>query len=142
MAPTLADIKYLAFRLSAELGGAPEDHLGDAWLRTQKASFDPDRASWKTYAWRIARNAKVDHVRELQVRRVVSDLTDIEPQHRPTHEIQDPIDTAQIDETLLLTARGLSMAQIGAALGIPAGTVKSRLHRYRRNTQIRRLPIQ
>ncbi|MCU0303996.1 MAG: sigma-70 family RNA polymerase sigma factor [Thermoanaerobaculales bacterium] len=146
----------IAWRVAVRLTGDPEtarDIAQDAALRCLQAAerFDPRRplAPWVA---EITRNLVRDAARRRRVRR-------LEPLHRSTddlvvepadpapdpeararrHELQRlvwrclaALDEGQREIIVLRDFEGLSYDEVSRALGIPRGTVMSRLHRARR----------
>jgi RNA polymerase sigma factor (sigma-70 family) len=140
--------RYLARRL----GGVADDLVADTFLIAweQRARYDPTRASIRAWLYGIAANLARRHVRtelrrlratarhgrdraqgdvdvdaraascvdaDARVRRLASALTSLRDEDR---------------EVLLLIAwAGLEPGEAAAALGIPVGTARSRLHRAR-----------
>lgn len=103
--------------------------------------FDPARGSERAWMFGIARNAAVDHHRKgkRHLRSVpVGDPDDPEP--RPDPDIERLVESSHVrdalaglsrdhrDAVVAAFYRGLTTTEIAEELGIPAGTVKSRLH--------------
>ena len=119
-----------------------EDILQDAWLRIVRGLgrlSDPARlAPW---LFSIARRAVIDHIRRRSSRYIAVELEEeTHPAAESTDQweeielIQDAIaDLAPADrETVaLFYLQELDLREIAEVLGIPVGTVKSRLHRAR-----------
>jgi RNA polymerase sigma factor (sigma-70 family) len=132
---------YLARRLPT----AAEDVLSDVWLSayTGRAGYDPDRGPARGWLFGIARHAVVTHLRRSTALPIGYRSTD-DPDW---DEVDDRLDAQRTApalfaavrtlpdgerELLLLVALdGLTPTEAGAALGIPAGTARSRLHRAR-----------
>jgi RNA polymerase sigma-70 factor (ECF subfamily) len=132
---------YLARRMP----NAAEDVLSEVWLSAYagRATFDPDRGPARGWLFGIARNAVVTHLR----RSIALPLGYGGAEERGWDAVDDRIDAQRSApavfaavralpdgerELLLLVALdGLTPTEAGAALGIPAGTARSRLHRAR-----------
>jgi RNA polymerase sigma-70 factor (ECF subfamily) len=135
-------VKALLMRAgaSAELA---EDIAQDALLTVwNKASqFDAQRASPSAWIYTIARNLRIDKLRQEQRAKLFADAAAAEPEdsERPDHEL----DVSQRDERIRAAIRelpedqlrvvelsfveGLPHADIAQILSLPLGTVKSRL---------------
>lgn len=140
--------RYLARRV----GGACEDLVAETFLVAlrERGAYDPARAGVRAWLYGIATNLLRHHVRA-EVRalhataRLVGHREVAEPHHDRVAERVDAADRvrrlagalarlpARDRDVLLLTSwAGLTATEVGEALGIPAGTVRSRLHRTRR----------
>ena len=143
--------------------GAVEDVyqqvLLEAWLRGR--SFDPARASLRTWLATIARSRAIDHLR----RRVPEPHDPTGPIHcaalrdhahvsEPVTQLVDRVTLDQLMERLspeeaevvrLRWKMGLSQPQIARHVGVPLGTVKSRmasaLRRLRGMLEEERAPV-
>ena len=142
-----------AYRLlgSVELA---EDVTHDCFLSLirRPGSFDPSRASLRTYLYAAARNLALKYFRSAGRETAVDDLSE-EP---PVPSRQEPLDRL-LDEELVARVReavgslpplqrealvlfeyeGLPLSEIARVVGTDVGAVKSRLHRARerlRNT--------
>lgn len=116
--------------------GAVEDVyqqvLLEAWQRGR--SFDPARASLRTWLATIARSRAIDHMRRrvpepadpdtvrLSSRESADDLID----RIEVEELLTRLSPAELEVVRLHFHFGLSHRQIAAQTGIPLGTVKSR----------------
>lgn len=119
------------------------------------AKFD-GRSSFSTWVYRIATNASLDELRRRRRRPAVGSTESIG--HDPAHDLVDPdagmridvvsermaIDVALADlaedfriPIVLRDLTGLDYGEIAEVLGIPIGTVKSRIARGRANLSIR-----
>lgn len=141
--------RYLARRVGPS---AAEDMVAETFLAALRGrhSYDPARAGVRAWLYGIAANLLRHHVRaEVRALRATARLA----RQAGVGEDHAEVVTARIDaehrvaqlaaalaelspgdrEVLLLTSwAGLTAGEIGDALDIPAGTVRSRLHRVRR----------
>ncbi|HYJ47962.1 MAG TPA: sigma-70 family RNA polymerase sigma factor [Pyrinomonadaceae bacterium] len=141
------------FRFAYRMLGSTElaeDVTHDCFLSLLKrpASFDPGRASLKTYLLAAARNLAMKHFRSTRGEDALEDLT-----HEPTApEKRGPL-RRLLDEELAAAVRlavqslpplqrealvlfeyeELPLAEIAEVVGADTGTVKARLHRARQN---------
>ncbi len=135
-----------AMRL-VERQDAARDVLQDSWfsiVRGIKRLHDP--ASFRTWAYRIVSRRAADWVRKQQSsRRLTEKLEDHARRHHVDAHSSDAtssdvtrlravLQTLPPRHRIVLTMHyvdGLSTNEIGAALEVPTGTVKSRLHNAR-----------
>lgn len=122
--------------------GQAEDAVQETFVRAWRASdrYDPARASQRTWLFAILRNVVIDQVRARRSRPPAAG-------DAPTRErwgVDDGIDQVltgwQVDGALGTLAedqrralvevhwRGRPYAEVAAELGVPEGTVKSRVH--------------
>lgn len=101
------------------------------------------RSSFRTWSYRVATNACLDELRRRQRRPLVG----LEPAAEPVNAgvEQQVVDRLVLDQALpaidedfrvavvLRDVGGLDYAEIGEVLGIPPGTVRSRISRGRRH---------
>ena len=91
-------------------------------------------AQLKTYLYPAVRHLSLDRIRRRRPQVDVDSLADSLPAPRTTeagsdlHRLLATLPAAQREVLLLRYADDLSLPQIADALGIPLGTVKSRLH--------------
>ncbi len=122
----------------AEADEAAQEVMLQVWRRAE--TFDPCRAGASTWIYAIARNRRVDMARR---RRPEPDPED--PQFRPDPEpggfalraaaerdgavraAVAELGPEQLEVVRLAFYEGLSHAEVAEALGLPLGTVKSRL---------------
>lgn len=125
-----------------------EEFFQETFLRCFQhlRSFDPDRlgSDFKVWLFRMAVNLLRDQLRKAEVQRAVAPTLGAVPAEPPTGDPESDAVLAQLRdqvrdaiprlpdlsrEVLVLRYyRGLSYVQIAQVLGIPAGTVKSRMH--------------
>lgn len=104
-------------------------------------------SSFETYLYRFARNKGIDYLRrQARQRRIVDAVgarsLDAEETHAESARVQE--DRAAVSEILTMLTEeervivslreleGMTIREIARQLGLPEGTVKSRLHRTRR----------
>jgi RNA polymerase sigma-70 factor, ECF subfamily len=127
-------------------GADAEDATQETFLRLARGagSFRGD-ARLSTWLFRVARNVATDHVR-YDARRPVTPVADVTRVGGDTADADRTAATdtvlsmraalAQLDERsrtllVLVAVEGLSYAEAAAAVGMPVGTVKSRVSRAR-----------
>jgi RNA polymerase sigma factor (sigma-70 family) len=136
--------RYLARRV----GPAADDLVGDTFVAALRGSFDARRGSARAWLYGIATNLANNHVRRrgreeaAGSRLAVVDRTDSH-ESRVVDRVDAQVRAAQLrvaiaslpaadrDVLLLSSWAGLTHQEIAEALGVPAGTVRSRLHRVR-----------
>jgi RNA polymerase sigma factor (sigma-70 family) len=123
------------------------DLLGEVWVRAfaGRAGYDPAYPDARPWLFGIARNVLRAHWRSRQNASPADPLTDLAED--PWDEVIDRLDSAgqaqalaaairalppaERDVLLLVAWEQLTPAQAARALGVPAGTARSRLHRAR-----------
>jgi len=125
-------------------GAAADDAAQEVFIKVYRSmdTFD-GRAKFSTWLYRITRNTCLDMVRSGKRRPLPIDPLDVA--HVATSDIADEVALSTTIETALsalapedrdalsaVSLFGLSYAEAGTALGVPAGTVKSRVFRARR----------
>ncbi|KUN51305.1 RNA polymerase subunit sigma [Streptomyces canus] len=125
--------------------GAADDLLAEAWLQAFAArrTFDPSRGSARGWLFGVARNVLAQHLRRAGRQEAVpgAEITD------PWQAVDQRLDAAALapalrralaelpveerEMLLLVSWEQLTPAEAAAAVGIPAGTARSRLHRAR-----------
>jgi RNA polymerase sigma-70 factor (ECF subfamily) len=143
----VAVYKFLARRAGHQ---AADDLLGEVWVRalTARGGYDSARACALPWLYGIARNVLRAHWR--QTTTAGAEVAD--PAVDPWDDVVDRLDSAAEARTVLSAVRelppaerevlllvaweGLTPAEAAAALGVPQGTARSRLHRAR--TALRR----
>ena len=132
---------YLARRIPQ----AAEDVLSEVWLSAYsgRATFDADRGPARGWLFGIARNAVVNHLRrptalplgygsaEDQGWDAVDDRIDAQSSAPALFAAIRALPDAERELLLLVALDGLTPTEAGVAVGIPAGTARSRLHRAR-----------
>jgi RNA polymerase sigma-70 factor (ECF subfamily) len=127
--------------LNRRAGSAAADDLfQESWIRVARARdrFDPKRR-FSTWLFQIGNNLCRDRARRREVERRYQERTRLESDRRAT--APEPVDSrldmekrlaalpGRLREVLLLRYyHDLGEKEIAGALGIPRGTVKSRLH--------------
>lgn len=129
-----------------------EDAAQEVWVKVYRSLGDFDgRAAFSTWLYRVTRNVCLDMFR--RGKRQASPLDPLELPQTPTGEFADAAATS-VDMERAVAALppedrdafnavalfGLTYADAGTVLGVPAGTVKSRVFRARR-TLIARLGL-
>jgi RNA polymerase sigma-70 factor (ECF subfamily) len=138
--------------LSRRVGSTvAEDLVAETFLIAlrERCRYDPSRAAVRTWLYGIATNLLRNHVRtEMRGLRATgrrNRWADVEEDHpdRAAARVDAEVRIGQLsgalaqlsasdrDLLLLVSWAGLSTAEVGEVLGIPAGTVRSRLHRVR-----------
>jgi len=134
---------YRFARRSLGDAGLAEDAVQEAFVRAWRASasYDPARSSQRTWLFAILRNVVIDLAR---ARRVRPPLAANDTVNAADPSVDDEIDrvlaTWQVEAALAELAavhrqvlvevhwRGRPYAEVAQELGIPAGTVKSRVY--------------
>lgn len=121
-----------------------EDVVQEVWLKVYRSlgSFD-ERSKFSTWLYRITRNTCLDAVRAGTHRPIPVDQLD--PVAVPGDLADEVALTASVEQAMralmpedreafsAVALFGLSYAEAGDVLGVPAGTVKSRVFRARRS---------
>jgi RNA polymerase sigma-70 factor (ECF subfamily) len=119
------------------------DIVQEALLRVwnHPERFDPARGTLGAYLIVTTRGTALDHIRQVQRRRLReqrgSDCSDVGPAPEPIDalllsRLQTAVDALRADQHELIDIaffRGVSYRQIATELGLPEGTVKSRMRR-------------
>ncbi len=128
-----AGVRYLGDQVLAE--DLVQDVFTAVWRNA--SNFDPSRASFATWVYRITRNRATDLIRRRRARvRTVGDDTPFEPgEEDSTGELSRSFDLASALSRLSPAHRevltlayfdGLSQSEISRRTDTPLGTVKSR----------------
>ena len=131
-------LRRLAFRLLGDRD-AMDDVLQEAYLKafTSIARFRGD-ASPRTWLYRIVYNACLDHIRRRRRQPVAqfvdAPIRDASEQTDLRLSLAEALAGLAPDEraaVLLVDAEGLTYEEAAAVIGVPAGTIASRLSRAR-----------
>lgn len=123
---------------------AAEDVVQEVFVKVYRSlgSFD-GQSAFSTWLFRVTRNVCLDAFRSGRRRPVPVDPVDLAGGVTPDHA-DAVVDTAAVEQAMrallpedrealgAVTLFGLSYAQAAAELGVPVGTVKSRVFRARR----------
>ncbi len=121
---------------------AAEEIVQDTFVRAWRAAdrFDPGRGEARTWLFAIARNLVTDHHRRRAVRPVSPVSDDRLDQPTGAFDLDRAFETWQVAQALeglseehrqailAIHLRGASVAETAERLGIPQGTVKSRVY--------------
>lgn len=142
--------RYLARRVGAEHA---HDLVSETFLTAfkQRQSYDPATAAVRGWLYGIATNLARRHVRqEIRGLRATARVDGRTAAYQPSHDgsVADRVDAQTMarriapaiadlsdgdrDVLLLTSWAELSTVEVADALGVPVGTVRSRLHRIRR----------
>ncbi|GIF08539.1 RNA polymerase sigma factor [Actinoplanes siamensis] len=139
--------RYLARRT----GCAADDLVGDTFVAAlgSRGTFDARRGTQRAWLYGIATNLANNHLRRrARENAAVGRAAETDHADGPESRVVDRVDAqvraaqlaraiaalpdADRDVLLLSSWSGLTQQEVADALGIPAGTVRSRLHRVRR----------
>jgi RNA polymerase sigma-70 factor (ECF subfamily) len=138
-----AELYRFARRALGDAGQA-EDAVQEAFVRAWRASdrYDPARASQRTWLFAILRNVVIDQVRARRSRPPMA--LEADSPERPgdrgdeaidqvltAWQVDAALDTVPDDQRRVLVEvhwRGRPYAEVAAELGVPEGTVKSRVY--------------
>ena len=109
------------------------------WRRA--GSYRPDRAAVSTWIFTIARNRRIDRIRRIRRPALDPEDTYLQPtpalapddasaQRRRTDQLRAALETLPVEQAAVIRRawlEGIPQAQVAAELGLPVGTVKSRL---------------
>lgn len=130
-----------ALRLTGGDPGGAEELVQETLLRAWRnpEALDPERGSVRSWLFKTARHLAIDAWRRRRVR-PVEVMTDSAPETYTADETDQALDSWVVAEALAQLSpahrtvlvecfyRDASLATAAARLGIPQGTVKSRLH--------------
>jgi RNA polymerase sigma-70 factor (ECF subfamily) len=133
---------YRFARRSLGDAGLAEDAVQETFVRAWRASasYDPAKSSQRTWLFAILRNVVIDLARARRVRPPVASSGDGPDTSRADDDIERVLTTWQVEAALAAIDhehrqvlvevhwRGRPYAEVAAELGIPAGTVKSRVY--------------
>lgn len=137
-----APIHAFAYRATGD-SQAAEEIVQDTFVRAWRSMdrFDAQRADLRTWLFAIARNLTIDHHRRNAARPSSPTADDrLEHQVGGSSDIDRAVEVWQITEALAqlspehrmaivqIHLRGASIAETAEALGVPPGTVKSRVY--------------
>ncbi|MEV8378701.1 RNA polymerase sigma factor [Kribbella sp. NPDC056861] len=146
--------RYLARRVGAEHA---HDLVSETFLAAfkQRQTYDPATAAVRGWLYGIATNLARRHVRqEVRGLRATARADSGSTPYQPSHEgaVAERVDAQAMarriapaiadlspgdrDVLLLTSWAELSTVEVADALGIPVGTVRSRLHRIRRQLRL------
>jgi RNA polymerase sigma-70 factor (ECF subfamily) len=123
--------------------GAAEDVVQEVWIKVYRSlsTFD-ERARFSTWLYRVTRNTCLDQVRAgkrrpvptdpLDVVAAPGDLGDQVALSASLESAMAALPTEDRDALSAIALFGLTYAEAAESLGVPAGTVKSRVFRARR----------
>lgn len=124
--------------------GAAEDVVQDVFLRAWRASdrYDPSVASLRVWLFAIARNVVIDHARARSSRpfgRVAGEASGVQVDDEAGEGLDQVLSSWVVEEALRRIGdehrhaivetylRGRPPSEVADELGVPAGTVRSRL---------------
>ncbi len=134
---------YRFARRSLGDSGLAEDAVQEAFVRAWRASatYDPARSSQRTWLFAILRNVVIDLARARRVRPPLAGDQEVDAGgHQADDEIDRVLTAWQVEAALdelhadhrrvlvEVDWRGRPYAEVAAELGIPPGTVKSRVY--------------
>lgn len=130
---------FYYLRRLAPCEAATWDILQETWLRAFRSMGTlRDPRALPAFLYRTARNAAIDHLRYLQREQPLADPPDDSAaawdhvaavdSAEDVHHALDQLPIAQREALTLYFLQDLSLDEIAALLGVPLGTVKSRLH--------------
>jgi len=133
------DIWRLCFHLLGNAAGA-DDVTQDAFVRAFRFMhrYRGD-SKFSTWLFSIARNCALDEIRRGQRRRRIEDVVEAQPERAPARtelgiEVREAVIALAIElrePLVMIDVLGHSYAEVAETLGLPVGTVKSRVHRAR-----------
>lgn len=130
--------------------GLAEDFVQEVFTRVWRRAdaFDPDRGNFRTWMFAIARNTAIDLERRRSVRPQAASGVDVDQLVSPDESIERAMMRWQIRAALarltpehrevirLTKFEGLALTEVSDRVGIPLGTVKSRLSYALRNLRL------
>ena len=134
-----ADVWRLSFHLLHDEMLA-DDATQDTFVRAYRflARYRGE-SKFSTWLFSIARNCALDEGRRAGRRRKVADKLEAQPQPAPAEhgtaiEVREAVAALPIElrePTVLIDMMGATYKDVASMLGVPEGTVKSRVHRAR-----------
>lgn len=122
------------FRRQPGVGGRAEDLLQDTFLRAWRGRDRwPETVSARAWLFGIARHVRLDALRrqrpeELLTTEVPVCAEEEDPRLETMREVIDKLPEPQRETLLLKLRHELTYEEIAEVLGVPVGTVRSRLH--------------
>jgi RNA polymerase sigma-70 factor (ECF subfamily) len=137
------DVWRLAFHLLHDRGLA-DDATQEAFVRTFRyIRRFRGRSKFSTWLFSVARNAAIDELRRVQRRDRIEEKLHSQPpagtEPSAVTEVRDAIAQLPVDlreVVVMVDLLGFGYRDAGLACGIPEGTVKSRVHRARRELAV------
>ncbi|WP_225834166.1 RNA polymerase sigma factor [Streptomyces sp. NK08204] len=125
--------------------GAADDLLAEAWLQAFAArhTFDAARGSARGWLFGVARNVLAGHIRRTARNTTTAEPASVDPWQAVDQRLDAAALAAELRQALadlpaeerelllLMSWEQLTPTEAAAAVGIPAGTARSRLHRAR-----------
>lgn len=134
-----SDVWRLCFHLLGDASAA-DDATQDAFVRAYRFMhrYRGD-SKFSTWLFSIARNCALDEIRRNQRRRRVTDLVEAQPERESVRadlgiEVREAVMALPLElrePLVMIDALGQSYAEVAEAVGVPVGTIKSRVHRAR-----------
>ena len=123
-------------------GALAEDAVQEAFVRAWRASgsYDPARSSQRTWLFAILRNVVIDFARARRSRPPVAStdpdadgpaVADAIDHVLTTWEVEAALEALEVEQRRALVEvhwRGRPYAEVAAELGVPEGTLKSRVY--------------
>ncbi|SDM58695.1 RNA polymerase sigma factor [Allokutzneria albata] len=148
--------RHLHRYLAGRAGPAADDLLSETFLAAlqSRATYDPGRATARAWLYGIATNVLRKHARLGKRHQCAVSAAERLPERVESHEgrVAEKVDAQtraqqlaaalerledrDRDVLLLSSWAQLDAAEVAEALGIPVGTVRSRLHRVRRQLRV------
>jgi RNA polymerase sigma-70 factor, ECF subfamily len=133
------DVWRLCFHLLGNAAAA-DDVTQDAFVRAFRFMhrYRGD-SKFSTWLFSIARNCALDEVRRHQRRRKIAELVEAQPDRAPERtdlgiEVREAVQALPLElrePLVMIDILGQTYAEVAESLGMPVGTVKSRVHRAR-----------
>jgi len=133
------DVWRLCFHLLGNSASA-DDVTQDAFVRAYRFLHRyRGEAKFSTWLFSIARNCALDEIRKNQRRRRVADVVEAQPERAPDRtelgiEVREAVTALPLElrePLVMIDILGQSYAEVAETMGVPLGTIKSRVHRAR-----------